>query len=142
MEAQGVDGQVGFNSVSGDLTMADGTIEKLDAKTVSGRVTADVELNKDGALRVTTISGEVAIRLPAEASTRVELRSTTGRVQSEFSGLTASRSPGASTLSGTLGSGAGRLLITSVSGQVTLLERDNPDAGPAEGGPETPKDAS
>ena len=120
MEAQGLDGQVGFNSVSGDLTMADGTVEKLDAKTVSGRVTADVELNKDGALRVTTISGEVAIRLPAEASTRVDLRSTTGRVQSEFDGLTASRSPGASTLSGTLGSGAGRLLVTTVSGQVTL----------------------
>ena len=64
MEAQGVDGQVGFNSVSGDLTMADGAIEKLEANTVSGRVTADVELNKGGALRVTTISGEVAIRLP------------------------------------------------------------------------------
>ncbi|HYV77239.1 MAG TPA: DUF4097 family beta strand repeat-containing protein [Streptosporangiaceae bacterium] len=142
MEAQGVDGQVGFNSVSGDLTMADGAIEKLDAKTVSGRVTADVELNKGGALRVTTISGAVAIRLSAKASTQVELRSTTGRVQSEFDGLAASRSPGASTLSGTLGSGAGRLVITSVSGQVTLLERNNSDAGPAQGGPETPEDAS
>ena len=143
MEAQGVDGQVGFNSVSGDLTMADGAIEKLDAKTVSGRVTADVELNKGGALRVTTISGEVAIRLPAKASTQVELRSTTGRVQSEFDGLAASRSPGASTLSGTLGSGAGRLVITSVSGQVTLpSQRNNSDAGPAQGGPETPEDAS
>ena len=142
VEAQGLDGRVGFNSVSGDLTMADGSVEKLDAKTVSGRVTADIELDKGAALRVATISGEVAIRLPSEASTRVELRSTTGRVQSEFDGLTASRSPGASTLSGTLGSGAGRLLITSVSGQVTLLERDHPDAGPAESGPKTPKDAS
>src|SRR5262249_60229530 len=97
---------------------------------------------KGGALRVTPISGQVAVRPPAEASTRVELRSTTGRVQSEFDGLTASRSPGASTLSGTLGSGAGRLLVTSVSGQVTLLERNSSDAGPTEGGPETPKDAS
>jgi len=42
----------------------------------------------------------------------------------------------------TLGSGAGRLVITSVSGQVTLLERNNSDAGPAQGGPETPEDAS
>jgi hypothetical protein len=91
---------------------------------------------------VTTISGAVAIRLSAKASTQVELRSTTGRVQSEFDGLAASRSPGASTLSGTLGSGAGRLVITSVSGQVTLLERNNSDAGPAQGGPETPEDAS
>jgi hypothetical protein len=142
VEAQGLDGQVGFNSVSGDLTLAEGAVEKLDAKTVSGRVTADVDLNDGGALRVTTVSGEVAIRLPAETSTRVELRSATGRVQSEFGGLTASRGPGASTLSGTLGSGAGRLLITTMSGQVTLLERNNRDAPPADGGPQTQKDAS
>ena len=142
VEAQGLDGRVGFNSVSGDLTMADGSVEKLDAKTVSGRVTADIELDKGAALRVATISGEVAIRLPSEASTRVELRSTTGRVQSEFDGLTASRSPGASTLTGTLGSGAGRLQVTTVSGQVTLLERSNGHAPAAEGGPETQKDAS
>ena len=142
VEAQGLDGQVGFNSVSGDLTLADGAVEKLDAKTVSGRVTADVDLNDGGALRVTTVSGAVAVRLPAETSTRVELRSATGRVQSEFGGLTASRSPGASTLSGTLGSGAGRLFINTVSGQVTLLERNNREARPADGGPQTQKDAS
>src|SRR5499427_2975874 len=86
MEAQGVDGQVGFKSVSGDLTVADGAVEKLEAKTVSGRVTADIDLG-DGAIRVSTVSGAVAIRLPSEVSTRVELRSTTGRVQSEFGGL-------------------------------------------------------
>src|SRR4029079_74044 len=50
MDAQRLHGEVGCDSVSGDLTMADGAIEKLDAKTVSGRVTADVELNKGGAL--------------------------------------------------------------------------------------------
>jgi DUF4097 and DUF4098 domain-containing protein YvlB len=142
VEAQGLDGEVGFNSVSGDLTVADGMVEKLDAKTVSGRVTADVDLNDGGAMRVGTISGEVAIRLPSEASTRVELRSTTGRVQCEFGGLTPSRGPGMTTLSGTLGSGAGRLQITTVSGRVTLLERNHNDAPSSEGGPETQKDAS
>jgi hypothetical protein len=142
VEAQGLNGRVGFNSVSGDLTVADGTVEKLEAKTASGRVTADVELNHGGALRVSTISGGIAIRLPSKTSMRVELRSATGRVQSEFGGLTASRSPGASTLSGTLGSGAGRLVVNTVSGQVTLLERSNSDAPAAEGGPETQKDAS
>jgi hypothetical protein len=142
VEAQGLGGRVGFNSVSGDLTVADGTVDKLEAKTVSGRVTADVDLNDGGALRVTTVSGAVAIRLPAETSTRVELRSTTGRVQCEFGGLTASRSRGASSLSGTLGSGAGQLHISTMSGQVTLLERNNRDAQPANGGPQTQKDSS
>jgi hypothetical protein len=72
----------------------------------------------------------------------VELRSTTGRLQSEFDGLSSSRSPGANTLTGTLGSGAGRLQVTTVSGQVTLLERNNKEAPPNEGRPETQKDAS
>lgn len=131
VEAQGLDGRIGFNSASGDLTLADGVVEWLDAKTVSGRVTADVDLSKGSALRVATVSGEVTIRLPAEASTRVDLRSTAGRVQSEFSGLTATRSPGASALAGTLGSGDGRLSVTTVSGQVTLLERSHRQASDA-----------
>jgi len=142
VEAQGLTGRVGLNSVSGDLTVADGAVEKLEAKTASGRFTADVEMNDGGALRVSTISGEVEIRLPSETSTRVELRSATGRLQSEFDGLTASHGPGTSTLSGTLGAGAGRLVVTTLSGQVTLLERNNRDTPAAGNGPETQKDAS
>ncbi len=142
VEAQGVDGRVSFNSVSGDLTLADGAVERLDAKTVSGRVTADIDLREGGALRVATVSGEVAIRLPAKASARVDLRSTTGRVQSEFSGLTASRSPGASVLAGTLGSGDGRLSVTTMSGQVTLLERNHRQAPAGTGDTGTERDAS
>lgn len=142
VEAQGLDGRVGFNSVSGDLTLADGAVEKLDAKTVSGRVTADIDLDDGGALRVATVSGEVAIRLPSVASTRVELRSTTGRLQSEFGGLATARAPGANTLTGTLGSGAGQVQVTTMSGQVTLLERNHREAPPAESHPQTQKDAS
>ncbi len=43
LEAQGLDGSVAFKSVSGDLTLAEGRLGRLDAKTVSGRVTADVQ---------------------------------------------------------------------------------------------------
>jgi putative adhesin len=142
VEAQGLDGRVGFNSVSGDLTLADGAVERLDAKTVSGRVTADIDLGAGGALRVATVSGEVAIRLPTKASARVDLRSTTGRVQSEFSGLTTSRSPGANVLAGTLGSGDGRLSVTTMSGQVTLLERNHRRTPADTGNTGTEKDAS
>ncbi|HEV3287683.1 MAG TPA: DUF4097 family beta strand repeat-containing protein [Streptosporangiaceae bacterium] len=142
VEAQGLAGQVSFNSISGDLTVANGDVERLDAKTVSGRVTADVDLGDGGKLRVVTVSGAVAIRLPAKASTRVELRSTGGRVQSEFGGLAAARAPGGSTLTGTLGAGAGELVVTTVSGQVTLLERNHQETGPEPGHPEPQEDAS
>lgn len=129
IEAQGVGGQIGFNSVSGDLTLADGLVGRLDAKTVSGRITADIDLDCAGRLHVRTASGTVAIRLPGETSTQVELRSAAGRVQSEFGGLSPGRQPGGNALSGRLGTGgSSRVSVTTMSGQVTLLQRGDPRA--------------
>ena len=142
VEAQGLDGRIGFNSVSGDLTVADAIVDRLDAKTVSGRVTADIDLSKGGSLRVATVSGEVAIRLPADASTMVDLRSTTGRVQSEFDTLTSARGPGTRTVTGTLGSGEASLSVTTMSAQVTLLERNHRKAPPQANRARTETDAS
>ncbi len=101
---------------------------------MSGRVTADIDLDQDAALRVATVSGPVAIRLPADARARVDLRSATGRVLSEFPGLRSSQHPGTSTLSGELDPGRRRqrpgrpgvVRVSTMSGQVTLLQRAQP----------------
>jgi DUF4097 and DUF4098 domain-containing protein YvlB len=115
--------------VSGDLTLADGRVDRLDAKTVSGRITADIDLDCAGSLHVRTASGTVAIRLPGKTSTQVDLRSAAGRVQSEFAGLSPGRQPGGNALTGQLGSGgSSRVSVTTMSGQVTLLQRDDPRA--------------
>jgi hypothetical protein len=129
LEARGLDGGVAFNSVSGDLTLAGGSVQDLDAKTVSGKVTADVDLRADGGLRVTTVSGEVAVRLPSGTSAEVDLRSTSGRVRTGFDGLQSARSPGSNTVAGTLGTGAGKLTVTTLSGPVNLLQRNQPPCG-------------
>jgi len=78
LEAQGINGKLNFNSVSGDLTLADGWLERLDANAVSGDVTADIDLDPMGGMQVTTVSGEVTLRLPAEADARVHLHSVSG----------------------------------------------------------------
>jgi hypothetical protein len=119
VEAQALDGNVVFHSVSGDLTVADGRVGRLDARTVSGRVTADVELGPDSEMRVGTLSGDVAIRLPAGTGAKAELRSASGRMHSEFGGL----GSGSKTLSGTLGDGSGYLSVNTMSGNVTILQR-------------------
>ncbi len=128
IEAQGVGGRIGFNSVSGDLTLADGSVGRLDAKTVSGRVTADIDLECAARLQIGTVSGAVAIRLPQQTNARVALRSAAGRVQSEFAGLSPGKQAGGATLSGQLGhgEGVGKLSVSTMSGQVTLLQRDEP----------------
>ncbi|MBO0816911.1 MAG: DUF4097 family beta strand repeat protein [Actinobacteria bacterium] len=133
VEAQGLAGRIGFKSVSGDLTLADGSVERMDAKSISGRVTADVDLIPDSLVRVATVSGEVTIRLPASASARVELKSATGRVLTEFGGMDCSRVPGANSAAGQLGSGSGKLSVTTVSGRVALLGRHEPSPPPAGG---------
>ena len=132
IEAQGVGGRIGFNSVSGDLTLADGSVGRLDAKTVSGRVTADIDLECAARLSVSTVSGAVAIRLPVQTNAWVALRSAAGRVQSEFGSLSPGKPPAGTMRSGQLGhgEGAGKLSVTTMSGQVTLLQRDEPGAAP------------
>ncbi|HEY1323819.1 MAG TPA: DUF4097 family beta strand repeat-containing protein [Streptosporangiaceae bacterium] len=137
VDAHRLSGQVGFKSVSGDLTLADSRLKQLEAKTLSGRITADLA-ETCGALKITTVSGPVIIRLPADASTEVHVRSTAGRVLSEVPGLDAAGYPGSNTLTGTLGTGSGRLSVTTMSGQVTLLERGDPGTP----GPRTEGDAA
>ncbi|MGH3159623.1 MAG: DUF4097 family beta strand repeat-containing protein [Streptosporangiaceae bacterium] len=147
VEAQGLDGNMVFHSVSGDLTLADARVGRLDVRTVSGRVTADVELAPASEARVGTLSGDVAIRLPAGTGAKAELRSASGRLHSEFQreferesaresgGLGSS----AKRLSGTLGDGSGHLSVNTMSGNVTILRSPRPDrpGSPAGAGTET-----
>jgi DUF4097 and DUF4098 domain-containing protein YvlB len=131
LEARDIDGAIAFNSVSGDLTLAGGAVSNLAAKTVSGQVTADIDLRDGGGLKVSTVSGDVAVRVPATASARVDLRSTSGRVRSSFDGMSPAPGPGPAVLSATIGSGSANLSVTSMTGDVTLLAR--PGNAPAAG---------
>jgi hypothetical protein len=132
LEARDIDGEIAFNSVSGGLTLAGGEVSSLAAKTVSGQVTADIDLPDGGGLKISTVSGDVAVRVPASASARVDLKSTSGRVRSSFDGLSASPGPGPAVLSATLGSGSANVAVTSMTGDVTLLARvEGPGDSPA-----------
>jgi Putative adhesin len=130
VEARGVDGDLAFNSVSGDLTLTDATIGRLSARTLSGQVTANVDLSDGSATKVSTVSGDVSVRIPASASARVDLRSTSGRLRSNFEPLSPTPPPGRAVLSATLGSGSAEISLTSMTGDVTLLARaDTPPSG-------------
>jgi hypothetical protein len=123
LEGRDVDGAVRFKSVSGDLTLADGCLTLLEADNVNGQIAADVSLAAAGAMRISTISGDVTLRLPADSDTSVRLHSTAGNVRSEFDSLRPTISPGSHSVSGNVGGGSGRVSVNSVSGDVTLLRR-------------------
>jgi Toastrack DUF4097 len=123
LEAQGINGKLNFNTVSGDLTLADGWLERLDANGVSGDVTADIDLDPLGGMHVTTVSGEVTLRLPAEADAQVNMHSLSGDVRSEFPELKRTSAPASRSVSGSLGAGSGQVSVTTMSGRVMLLRR-------------------
>ena len=129
IEAQGLDGRVAFTSVAGDLSLAGGDIDTLAARTVSGRVAADIDLADGGRIEVNTVSGEVALRIPETAGVQVGLNSAAGRIETSFPELGREERTVTRGVTGKLGDGSGRLSVTTVSGAVALLGRAD-DADP------------
>lgn len=128
VESRALAGDLSFTSVAGELTVADGTPRRLRADTVAARITADLVLTPTGHVTVTSISGPVVVRLPADVDTDVVLRSSIGSITTGFGNLRCDGHPGARSVSGRLGGGMASVEVTTVSGDVTLL-RGEPRPG-------------
>ncbi|MET9294765.1 DUF4097 family beta strand repeat-containing protein [Streptomyces sp. NPDC003077] len=137
VETQAVTGDLRVQSVSGSLTVVEGAGAAVRAETVSGDMALDVDPGARGTdINLTTVSGEIAIRLPDPADTRVEADTTSGTVANAFDDLRVSGQWGAKRITGRLGAGNGRLKVTTVSGGLALLRRPpvedrDEDADPA-----------
>ncbi|MFH9292565.1 DUF4097 family beta strand repeat-containing protein [Streptomyces sp. NPDC017520] len=124
LEAQGVTGDLRFHSVSGDLTVVDGAGTSVRAESVSGAMVLDVDPSGQPTdIRLATVTGEIAIRLPHPADARVEANTASGAVSNAFEDLRVGGQWGAKKITGTLGAGTGTLRATTVSGSIALLRR-------------------
>ena len=122
VESRAMDGNLAFKSVSGELVVADGTPRRLKADTVSGRITADLQMRPTGHVTIHSVSGAILVRLPPNVETDVNMRSTSGRLVSTFETLSDKSKPGSKAMSGRLGGGMASLSATTVSGEITLLK--------------------
>ncbi|MGW1975810.1 DUF4097 family beta strand repeat-containing protein [Streptomyces sp. NPDC001889] len=139
VEAQSVTGGLRCHSVSGDLTVMEGGVgSRVRAESLTGDMLID--LAADGApgapadIRLTTVSGEVAVRLPHPADARVEANTASGSLSNAFDSLKVSGTWGSKRLTGRLGAGTGTLRATTVSGSIALLRRP-PAEDPGTPGP-------
>lgn len=124
LEAQGVTGDLRFHSVFGGLTVVDGAGASVRAESVSGAMVLDVDpAGKPTDIRLATVSGEIAIRLPHPADARVEANTASGSVSNAFEGLRVHGQWGSKKITGTLGAGTGTLRAATVSGSIALLRR-------------------
>ncbi|WP_431042264.1 DUF4097 family beta strand repeat-containing protein [Streptomyces sp. P1-3] len=137
VEAQAVTGELRFQSVSGGLTVVDSAGPAVHADSISGDMVLDLApATKDTDLRLATVSGEIAVRLPHRADTRIEANTTSGDFSCAFDDLRVGGQWGAKRITGTLGAGSGRLKATTVSGAIALLRRPASDDGETGAGPE------
>ncbi|WP_406006801.1 DUF4097 family beta strand repeat-containing protein [Streptomyces sp. NBC_00637] len=123
VEAQALTGDLHFNSVSGDLTVVEaGSSVKADS--VSGSMIVDLDpTSRPTTIDLTSVSGEIAIRLPHPADARVEANTASGSVSNAFEDLRVSGQWGAKRITGRLGAGNGSLKATTVTGSIALLRR-------------------
>ncbi|MFH8338433.1 DUF4097 family beta strand repeat-containing protein [Streptomyces sp. AM6-12] len=142
LEAQAVTGELRFTSVSGDLTVVEGSGPAVRADSVSGSMIVDLDPEGPTDVHLTSVSGEIAIRLPHPADAEVEANTASGRISNAFDQLRVHGQWGAHKITGRLGAGTGRLRATTVSGAIALLRRpdrapgdpaDGAGAGPADG---------
>lgn len=123
LETRQLVGDLEFSTVSGELTVVQGSTGRLRAESVSGDVTLDLDVFEGSTLDLLTVSGDLTLRLPKDAGLDVDVTTTSGSLDSWFDGVSTSRKPGQATMSGRIGSGGGRLHARSISGDVTLLAR-------------------
>jgi hypothetical protein len=133
----GVAGDVGLETVSGEISLADSSAERVFARTISGAVTCDLDNPAAYDVRISTTSGEITVRVPSDADLDVSLTTTSGRITSAFPEIRGSAMPGSRAANGRIGSGRGTLQAHAVSGSVSLLSRPSglfePKDAPATG---------
>jgi hypothetical protein len=137
VEAQAVTGDLRMSSVSGDLTVIEGSCPTVKADSVSGSIILDLgPTGRPANVGLTSVSGEIAIRLPHPADAEVEANTASGTISNAFDDLRVSGPWGAHKVTGRLGEGNGRLRATTVSGSIALLRRppseDEPGGEPWE----------
>ncbi|MET8767440.1 DUF4097 family beta strand repeat-containing protein [Streptomyces sp. NPDC004658] len=123
LEAQAVTGDLRYHSVSGDLTVVEGSGPSVRADTVSGSMIVDLDPDGPTDIGLTSVSGEIAIRLPHPADAEVEANTASGTISNAFDGLRVHGQWGAHKITGRLGAGTGKLRATTVSGSIALLRR-------------------
>ncbi|WP_052848251.1 DUF4097 family beta strand repeat-containing protein [Streptomyces avicenniae] len=123
LDVQGLRGDLRFTTAAGGLTVLDGG-GAVAAESVSGDMVIDLAPSAVRAdIRLKSVSGELALRLPDGFGAEVAVESVVGAVSSAFGELSARGWGPGRRLSGTLGPGGGSVRCTTVSGPVALLRR-------------------
>ncbi len=122
--AENLAGSVAAESVSGDIVIAEGSFDRARVETVNGDIDYQSVLRKDGKLHVETINGGVNIDFVGDVSARFDIETFNGDIENCFgpeAQRTSRYAPGWE-LSFTEGAGEGRVVISTLNGDLTICK--------------------
>ncbi|MBV9270894.1 MAG: DUF4097 family beta strand repeat protein [Candidatus Eremiobacteraeota bacterium] len=118
--ATGVGGKFDAQSVSGEIK-ADSLTTDADVSTTSGSISlAFAKSPQNGSINVRTVSGPIAVRVPANIGATVDAGSVSGDFSTDFPSVRPQKRDVGSKASGTIGSGGTTIKLGTVSGGIEL----------------------
>jgi len=110
-------GDIDAGSTSGDISLMDGREnEDVDASSVSGDILIEQDAVSD--MKLGSTSGDIRIKLPEDSQFYLDISTVTGDIKQDFPIKVISS--GRRDLEGTVGDGEDRIMISTVSGDVTV----------------------
>ena len=120
VDVVGAQGNVQVGSVSGDVRLERLRASSVEARTVSGEISASIEsLSGSGPLSFKSVSGDVKLELPRSLDADLSMSSVSGQLDSEFQ-LTLGGRTSRRRIEARIGRGGRDLDVTTVSGDVRL----------------------
>lgn len=122
VDLYGLAGEVYAESVSGDLTIEDGSFDRASFNVVNGDILFRSELRNGGRLKAETVNGEVDLRFAGNISGQFDIDTFNGDIDSCFGPKpkrTSKYAPGME-LSFTEGDGNARVTVSTVNGDISI----------------------
>jgi hypothetical protein len=120
IDARDLAGDAEVETVSGDIRISIRELREVGASSVSGDVEIDVDSGTAPRITVETMSGGIALRLPASVDARLEAETFSGDITSDFGTVAREEHGSGSRLDTRAGAGNGRVRLESFSGDIRL----------------------
>jgi DUF4097 and DUF4098 domain-containing protein YvlB len=116
----GAKGLVSVESVNGDLTL-EGLVGDVNMDTVNGSLKAQFEVLGAGQrVSADAVNGSVVLKLPENASARINAESLNGDIDADDFGLEPDKGYVGRDLDGQIGAGEARVNVDTVNGSITI----------------------
>jgi hypothetical protein len=113
----GIDGDLDVNTASGDIEV-DSATGSVRANSISGDIKLGALAAAEGVFDVESVSGEIVMELSRDFKGDVAIRTVSGSINSHISAELESYSD--SQIRGSVGNGAGRLTVSTTSGDINI----------------------